>query len=394
MSVVIKNVRIIDGKGSCIENGYIKFDDREILEISETPLDAEKEIDGTGKTAMPGLIDSHVHLGMLSVPDGFDIIAKDREAETTAKACGQCLEFLKFGITTVRNMGTKFDADIYLRNVIEEGLTKGPRIIASGSVVAITGGHGYNIARECDTVEEALRAARTLIKNGAQVIKCMATGGVLTKGSVVGAQQLSYEQMSAIVEEAKRTGRITGAHCIGYEGTKAAILAGIDTIEHGYMLDDDLIELMAQRGTCFSPTLIASRAIAESEDTSSYAIELRKKIAPIAAAHITALEKAIKAGIPIIAGTDCGTPWNPVSRLADELEWYVKCGMTPMEALTSATNTPSKMLKIDHIVGTLEPGKMADIILLNGNPLEDIRVVADVERTYCGGRLVYEIGSQ
>lgn len=393
MGIAIKNVRIIDGNGSCIENGYIVFDENGIAAVSEKPLTAEKEIDGTGKTVMPGLIDSHVHLGMLSVPDGFEIVARDRETEVAAKACGQCQELLKFGITTVRNMGTKFDADIYLRNMIEDGLVTGPRIVASGSVVAITGGHGYHIARECDTVEEALRATRTLIKNGAQVIKCMATGGVLTKGSVVGAQQLSYEQMSAIAEEAKRTGRITGAHCIGYEGTKSAILAGIDTIEHGYMLDEALIELMAERGTYFSPTLIASRAIATSDDPAPYAVELRKKIAPIAEGHIVALEKAIKAGLTIVAGTDCGTPWNPVSRLVDELDWYVKCGMSNMAALISATKNPAKMLKISQLTGTLEKGKAADLVMLNGNPLENIRAVADVERTYRNGHLVYERGS-
>jgi len=390
MSTVIKNVRVIDGTGNYLEKANLAFDETGILAISEAPLTGDLEIDGTGKTVIPGLIDSHVHLGMLSVPDGFEIVARDNETHTTAKACGQCLELLKFGITTVRNMGTKFDSDIYLRDMIESGLVKGPRIFASGCVVAITGGHGHNIARECDTVDEVLKATRLLIKNGAQVIKCMATGGVWTKGSVVGAQQLSYEQMEAIAQEAKRTGRITGAHCIGYEGTKAAILAGIDTIEHGYMLDEALIELMLERGTYFSPTLIASRAIATSDDPAPYAAELRKKIAPIAAGHIVALEKAIKAGLTIVAGTDCGTPWNPVSRLVDELEWYVKCGMTNMQAIMSATKNPAKMMKLDHMIGTLEVGKEADLVVLEGNPLEDIRAVADVAQTYRGGTLMYE----
>ena len=394
MGIVIKNVRIIDGNGSCIENGYMEFDESGILAVSKEPLSSEKEIDGTGKTVIPGLIDSHVHLAMLSVPDGMDIIVRDREADTAAKACGQCQEFLKFGITTIRNMGTKFDADIYIRNIIDAGLLNGPRIVACGSVIAITGGHAHMLARECDTPEEALRAARILIKNGAQVLKCMATGGILTKGSVVGAQQLSYEQMRAVAEEAKRTGRITSAHCIGYEGTKAAILAGIDTIEHGYMLDEALIDLMKERGTYYSPTLIVSRAIATSDDPAPYAVELRKKVAPIAEGHIVALEKAIKAGLTIVAGTDCGTPWNPVSRLADELEWYTKCGMSNMEALISATKNPAQMMKIDHMVGTLEAGKAADFVLLNGNPLENIREISKVERTYRNGRIVYERGSE
>lgn len=390
MSTVIKHARIIDGTGRQIEKGYLKFDEHGILAVSEAPLTGDKEIDAAGKTLIPGLIDSHVHLGMLSVPDGFEIVSRDNETHTAAKACGQCLELLKFGITAVRNMGTKFDSDIYLRDMIDAGLVKGPRIFASGSVVAITGGHGHNIARECDTVDEALRATRLLIKKGAQVIKCMATGGVLTKGSVVGAQQLSYDQMAAIAEEAGRTGRVTGAHCIGYEGTKAAILAGINTIEHGYMLDEALIELMIERGTFFSPTLIASRAIATSDDPAPYAEEIRRKIAPIAEGHITALEKAIKAGLTIVAGTDCGTPWNPVSRLVDELEWYVRCGMTPMDAIISATRNPAQMMNLSHQIGTLEAGKAADFVILDSNPLDNIRAVADVFCTYRDGRAVYE----
>ena len=388
-NTVIKNARIVDGKGNVLEKGFIEFNEKEIVEISEHPLNAALEIDAAGKTVMPGMIDCHVHLAMMPVLDAFALMAGENESVIAAKACAQCLEFLKYGITTIRNMGTKYDTDIHIRDMIRSGTLKGPRILASGLIIAITGGHGHGIALESDSVDEALKSARKQIKKGAEILKLMATGGVLTPGSVVGAQQLSLEQMKAVAEEARRTGRITGAHCIGYEGTEAAILAGVDSIEHGYMLDERLLELMAERATYFCPTVVASRVIATSEDPHPTAVGLREKIAPIADGHLVALRKAVEAGVKIAAGTDCGTPWNPVSRLVDELKYYIEAGMTHMQALVSATSTGAELLGIDKITGSLEKGKMADLVLIDGNPLKDIHALAAVERTYRGGKLLY-----
>ncbi len=389
MSTVIRNVRIIDGTGSVIENGFFAFDDNGIISVSKEPISADHEIDGTGKTIIPGLIDCHVHLGLLPTLDAASIVESDTEAMTAIKAYTQGVEHFKYGITTVRNMGTKYDADIYLRNLIRAKLAVGPRIVASGRVIAITGGHGYAMAAECDSTDEALKAAREQIKKGADVIKMMATGGVLTPGSVPGAQQLSYEQMKAVADEAKKTGRITGAHCIGYEGTKAAIMAGIDSIEHGYMLDDELIEMMLEKGTYLCPTIIASRVIALADDPSPICAALKKKIAPIADLHLLALERAVKAGVKIAAGTDCGTTWNPINGMSHELKYYVDAGMTEMQAIMSATKTASELLRVDAITGTLEKGKSADFVVLNSNPLDEIENVRDVECTYLEGKMVY-----
>lgn len=394
MSTVIKNARIIDGNGNVIENGSIEFDENGIIEVSDKSLSGQNEIDATGKTVMPGLIDCHVHLGMMDVMNGFAVIEADNETMTAVKSAAQCLDYLKFGITTIRSMGTKFDSDIYLRNLVDAGVAKGPRIIASGQIIAITGGHGHGIALESDTVDQALTAARKQIKKGAQMLKLMATGGVLTQGSEVGAQQLSLEQMKAVVDEARRTGRLTGAHCIGYEGTKAAVMAGVDSIEHGYMVDEPMVQLMKEHDTYLCPTIIASRAIALSDDPHPTAAALRKKIAPIADGHLVALEKAVKGGVKIAAGTDCGTPWNPISRMNDELQYYIEAGMTHMEAIVSATKTAAELLKIDGMIGTLEKGKLADIIIIDGNPLEDTKALVNVERTYRSGKLVYEKGSK
>ena len=386
---IIKNVRIVNGNGGVIENGFIEFSDQEIVEVSDRPISGGEEIDGTGKTVLPGLIDCHVHLAMMPVMESFATIETDNESTTAAKACANCAEFLKFGITTIRNMGTKYDTDIHIRNIINSGVIKGPRVLASGMVIGITGGHGHGIALESDTVDEALKSARKQIKKGADILKLMATGGVLTPGSVVGAQQLSFEQMRIVVEEAQRTGRITAAHCIGYEGTKSAILAGVNSVEHGYMVDEPLLELMAERKTYLCPTIIASRAIALNRDTHPVAEGLRKKIAPIADGHLVALRKTVESGVKIAAGTDCGTPWNPISRLADELKYYIEAGMSNMQALMSATKIGAELLRVDDILGTLEKGKRADLIIIDGNPLKDIEVLKQVERTYRNGELMY-----
>ncbi len=389
MSTVIKNVRIIDGTGAKIENGFLAFDENGIIDVSEKPLSATHEIDGTEKTIIPGLIDCHVHLGLLPALDAFNIVEADTEATTAIKACAQGMEHFKFGITTVRNLGTKHDADIYLRDLIRKNLATGPRIVASGRTIAITGGHSYSIAAECDSPDEALKAARVQIKKGADVIKLMATGGVLTPGSVPGAQQLSFEQMKVVVDEAKRTQRTTSAHCIGYEGTQAAILAGVDSIEHGYLLDDELIAMMLERGTYLCPTIVASRAIALTEDPSPICKALKKKIAPIADLHLQALERAIKAGVKIAAGTDCGTTLNPVNGLHHELKYYVEAGMTETQAILSATKTAAELLRVDTETGTLEKGKAADFVVLNRNPLDHIEYINDIEATYYGGQMVY-----
>ncbi len=390
MLTVLKNARIIDCTGNCLPRGDLSFADGRIVEISQSPLSGDVEIDVEGKTVLPGLIDCHTHLGITPTFYGFAIAEQENETATAVKCYDQCLSLLRCGVTTVRNMGTKYDADITLRNMIRAGTVKGPRILASGRLLCITGGHGNALGVECDTPGEALRAARGQIKKTADVLKMIATGGVLTKGSVVGAAQLSLEQMRAVCQEAQRTGKLTGAHCIGYEGTKNAIEAGVQSVEHGYAIDDQLAEKMLAQGTFLSPTVMAVHVLAVYDGDDPVGVDLREKIADIAADNERAFKLCRSKGVKIAASTDMGTPFIVPGTLIQELAKYVEFGMSNMEALMSATKNGAELCRLDKEIGTLEPGKIADLIVVDGNPLEDILQLRNIIMTFCGGELVYE----
>jgi imidazolonepropionase-like amidohydrolase len=389
MKTTIKDARIIDCNGSVLEDGFIQFDETGILAISDKPLTGGTEIDGTGKTVMPGLFDCHVHIGGL-----YEMLLQGRlyevETMTAIKTFVQCQELLSFGITTFRNMGTLHDCDIWVRDMINSGYIKGPRILASGTVVTITGGHCHFMGTECDTVGEALKAARAQMKKGADVIKMFGTGGVATPKSNPEATQMSEDQMRAVAEAAAEAGVITGAHCLALAGTKNAIRAGVRSIEHAYMLDQEAVELMVEKKLFYCPTLVAPIVICESTDPRGQ--WMKKKMIPFMQNHEKAFKLSIAAGVKIAAGTDANCPFNPISTLAKELGLYVEYGMTNMEALISATKTAAELCMVDNVVGTLEVGKLADLIILDGNPLTDIQAISRVNKTFRSGDLLYQKG--
>ena len=207
---------------------------------------------------------------------------------------------------------------------------------------------------------------------------------------MVGAAQLSLEQMRAVCQEAQRTGKLTGAHCIGYEGTKNAIEAGVQSVEHGYAIDDELAEKMLAQGTFLSPTVMAVHVLAVYDGDDPVGVELREKIADIAADNERAFKLCRRKGVKIAASTDMGTPFIVPGTLIQELAKYVEFGMSNMEALMTATKNGAELCRLDKEIGTLEPGKIADIIVVDGNPLEDILQLSHVSMTFCGGQLFYQ----
>ena len=375
---------MFDGDRLWEKTADVLFDESGILADDNGP--AEVEVDGTGKTLLPGLIDGHVHMGMSGMePPATEagVIAMGALLAAQAQALWQ------YGITTVRNCGTGKNGDLAVRNAIREQKIPGVRIFGCGRVLSITGGHGWTMAIECDSVDEIRKAARLQLREGADFVKLMATGGMGTKGSVPNAPQLTEEQMRTAVEEAALVGKFTAAHCTGLEGAQRAIRAGVHIIEHA-QLDEETAAMMAQSGAVYCPTIVTRYNILHTEDPKFQ--WMRAKANP---GDLVRKKKALNLcksmGIPVIAGTDAGpNPLTPLgSSLWRELGIYCEFGMTPVEALHAATAGAASVLGIDGETGSVRPGLCADLTLYDGDPTGDIGQLNTLCCTWQGGILRY-----
>ncbi len=298
----------------------------------------------------------------------------------------------------MRNVGAGHFSDIALRKAIDDGVVVGPRILAGGHSLGITGGHcdtnGYvpglfepGVERGVADGPDAVRAAvRYQIKYGADLIKTCATGGVLSEGDEAGVQQYTYDELSAMVEEAAKLNRVVAAHAHGTEGIKVAVSAGVASIEHGSILDDEAVALMRERGTYLVPTLMAGYAV-ERQAKEGVLRGLRaEKALYIAPLMRRSFRMAVDGGVNIAFGTDAGV--FPHGTNAREFSLMVENGMSPMAALVSATSTAAKLLGVSEDRGSIAAGKLADIVAVPGNPLEDIRVMERVMFVMKGGAVV------
>ncbi len=296
---------------------------------------------------------------------------------------------LASGTTTVRDIGGDNYMELSLKRAVDNGVIQGPRMRTSGKVLCITGGHGNFIAREADGPEEFRKAAREQIKAGADTVKLMATGGVATPGQDIHVSQMSYEEIEAAVVAAHAMGRTVAAHCHGSGGIRNCTLAGVDSIEHSSFLDEELVALMVERGTAAVFTLgIAA------PDPETVAPEMRAEVErflrvlePVTARVAESVALAREAGVFVGSGSDAGG--NALAphdfSMARELEELVKCGYTPLEAITVATRNNARILRWDADLGTLEAGKLADFVVLGADPSENIANVRQVEVVYKGG---------
>jgi imidazolonepropionase-like amidohydrolase len=289
-------------------------------------------------------------------------------------------------VTTVRCVGTPANVDLVLRDAIRENRILGPRIVGAGKTIAMTGGHGYPMAIEADGVDAVVAAVRTQIKAGADVIKLMVTGGVLTPGGIPGTPQLLRSEIEAAINVAHRAGRKVCGHAEGAEGVRDAIEAGIDSIEHGYFdADDPLFAQMKTNPTRVVPTLVAYAAIVEQRD-----LVPRESLANAERAierHRESFRFAVAAGAPIAMGSDAGTPGNPHGRNWREIEHMVAQGMTPVAALRASTVDAASLLGRDDI-GWIRPGYAADLVAVHGDPLADILALSRVARVWKDGRAI------
>lgn len=388
-----KSFRLINGTGETpIENAYFLVEDTKILKVGKVEelnsLEGVEEVDLSGKTVIPGLINSHVHITMEPVGDPVSIMAKESEAKTTLRGAANLKKHLLSGTTFFRDLGAPNGIDFDLRDAVNEGLIEGPQFITSGKCLTMTGGHGWFIGREADGKDELRKAAREQLKAGADLLKIMATGGVMTKGVEPGSPQLSMEEMEAAIIEAHKAGKKTATHAQGTQGIKNAILAGIDSVEHGIFLDDEVIQLMVDRGVYLVPTLVAPYFIVKNGVEAGIPKFAVDKSNYVMKYHWESFRKAYKAGVKIAMGTDAGTPFNLHDGVPHELRLMVECGMSPMDAIVASTKSSADLLGILMDYGTLEEGKYADFLVLNDNPLDNLDTLFDLNSVYKLGKKV------
>lgn len=392
MRTRIDDLILYDGRGGRMEGASVLFDENGIVAAGHGLRDAQAQtvIDGSGLTCTPGWVQGHTHIAVDGLPNmQAQVLRDDTEAAVMASAARNSLRCLKSGLVAVRDMGTNFDVSIRLRDAINAGKLLGPRVYASGRVLCMTGGHGYYFGIEVDGADEARKAARAQIKRGADLLKIMATGGGQSKGMKAGVPQLNYEEIRAIVEEAHHAGIHTAAHAQGKEGVMNCLRAGVDSIEHGVTLDDEQIELMVRQGTYFCPTLMALWYVIEKGEASGIPPYVVEKCKIQAITHFDGFTAAYKAGVKVIAGTDAGTPFNYQDDIASEFIKMHELGMSVKDVIVSATHTPAEAFGVADRTGSIEPGKWADLTLIEGDPEADLEAFRRVKMVYKGGQLVY-----
>jgi len=383
-SLAIRSVRVIDGTGRTIERATVVIRGTTIAAVgSDRDLSLPRgttKIDGRGLTLLPGLIDCHVHLCLGAEPDVVDAFAKETPALTLLKSSRSARQTLEAGFTTVRDVGSRDHSIFTLQQAIDAGLVPGPRIVAAGLAICMIGGHARFIGQEVEGVQQVRAVVRAQISAGAAVIKVIASGGVLTPGTSPEQAQMTVEELQAAVDEAQQAGRKVAAHAHGSSGMKNAIYAGVHSIEHATLMDEEAAAMMKQQGVFMVPTLSALATTAACRLGCGIPESALNKAKSMTKRHQVSFKKAHRSGILIAMGTDAGTPFNYHGDNAQELERMVALGMTPMEAIVASTAVAARLIGIHDQVGTIEKGKLADLLLFEGNPLRRIDLLRDRSR--------------
>ncbi len=395
--ILFANGKIIDGTGRYVKRGHVGIERESIATIDEnTDIPSYQGwdiIDISGKTILPGLIDCHVHLLLDSSPNPIVRAHQESRPLLALKGAINAKKTLESGFTTVRDMGGVDHVDLVLRDAIRSALIPGPRLLCVGRVITMTGGHLWSIGIEADGPDEVRKAVRSEVKAGVDEIKFMSTGGVMTSGGEVGSAQLTEDELRSGIEEAHRLRKKTSTHAQGKDGIKNALRAGIDCIEHGIGLDDEAIEMMIERNVPLTPTFTAQHLIRTQGGEAGIPEFAVMRAEEIREAQVESIRKAKRAGVAIAMGTDAGSPFNEHGKNIQELIHLIKLGLSPMEAILSATKVASELLGLDDRLGTIEVGKYADLLVVEGDPLSDPDFFEAPERVYLvmkGGEVVFK----
>ena len=391
MDLVIRNVRLIDGTGSGpqssvsleVSNGAIAW----VGEESARPKRPrhQEDINGQGLTLIPGLIDCHEHFTGDGGMDSMDRLLNDTAEEFTLKAVGNCRRALMSGVTSARDVGARYAININIARQAAAGSILGPRIIASGEWFQFPGTWPAGLTRTTETPEELLEGIQDMIRKGAGLIKVGATG---FHPSGEQFASMPREALDVAVRASHEAGLKIAAHCHGFEGTRLAVEAGIDSIEHGTYVDQPTVELMAERGTYMVPTMSTWDARERLTTQMGWSRDQMSEIYDRKENSIASFRRALQAGVRIATGTDAGGSPARHGFVAREVELMVENGMTPQKALEASTRDAADLLGILDQAGTIEVGKQADMVLIDGDPLSDPAALRNIWAVFQNGRRI------
>ncbi|QBI20079.1 amidohydrolase family protein [Egibacter rhizosphaerae] len=385
--MLLRNFNLLDVLSGEIREGWsLQVEDGRIFWIGEEDRvpGAGEPVDLGGATVMPGLINCHVHLSYGGEADPSTRVNRGAGEEALVAARHAC-QTLNGGVTTVRDCGSPTRAATVVREAVSRGRLAGPRVLSSGRLITMTGGHGHWTGVEVDGADGVRTMVREEIKHGADWIKFAASGGVLTPGTLLGAPSFTAEEMAAGVEAAAFLGRRVAAHAIGTEGIKNALRAGVTSIEHGSYLDAEAIEMMLERDATHVPTLSAYYNVIHHGVEGGVPQEAVNKAAGAHEDNRNSLVRSLEAGVNVAVGTDAGTPFNSHGGVALELELMVDAGASPLQALQSGTINAARNLGIESFCGSIEKGKSADLLVLDRSPFEDLNVLREPRAVMVAG---------
>jgi imidazolonepropionase-like amidohydrolase len=367
-----------------VEDGFVEFKGGKVSAVGRSAdlSKTEAEIVDTNGTILPGLFNNHAHLAWDGIHDLSQQAMFNSPEISAYKSAGNMLISLRAGVTTVRDLGMN-KANFAAKQAIEQGIFPGPRLLITGEAIVQTGGHTYWCCREASGPDEMRRAVRDQVREGADLIKIMANHD---------RQELTDDEMEAVIDEAHRNGLPITAHATNNEAISRVVKFGIDCVEHGGSMTDETIQLLLDRGvpivTTFAPLLMQAKPeVARQYNIPEWKIAERQR-AVADRSRFTDLVKAAKAGVPIAFGTDAGSPAVPHSTIVPEMKFAVELGLVDgnYEAIHSATTVSARLNGLQDKLGTLEPGKLADVIVVDGNPLEDLGAISRVKMTFREGK--------
>ena len=390
--MLIRNLRLIDGAGAVREGVDVRVRDGRFEAVGER-LDGNggPELDAGGATAIPGLIDAHTHLTLDATPRALDRAAELPHAEQAGEAARRAAALLAQGVTTARDVGGVAPVILGLRDAVASGAAAGPRILAAGAWITTPGGHGYLVGALAEGEDEVRSAARGQLDAGADLVKLMVSGGVIGAGRGPDAEQYGEAEVAAAVAVAHAEGKRVAAHAHAANSVRAALRGGVDTVEHASFVTGELLAEALERGAIFVPTFAVIDAVTGS---GLFRGETLERAREVAAVHRERVAVAFRAGVPIAAGTDMGSPFTHPDAIHREIALLADLGMTNHEAIRAATQTGARALGIEDEAGTVEPGRRADLVVLDGDPLADIAATGRVRHLVQDGVLRIRDGAE